>query len=1301
MSFAHAEAEAEAEPRRGSSEWAETAARLSRRVQELERENFRLKTGQEPPKSFAGGEIGALARELQAPRASLNKSRSCANGFGVTGLTVAEAAAASHRSRTRRLASAVSATEAAVKLRAGYWNGANNVKSSFSCNNLADLEQPEFGLEKLRAVPPPAVAASATNASHKSGTPPPVSATTVANEASRKSDSFQRTSSETEEDIASMRSQHFALKSARKTSSVVAQQSSSSAGLSLDDSFDEEVDAPITSPRSYFEAGRRTASLSIGPTASPALKSAKRTSVRDVRMWVGTWNMGAADPFDDGKGIIDEQRSAAMLQNFLPHGYQLYVLGVQEGVSENVYHAVEAYLNRNERGARYYRMELKNSNFMVNHKNQPPDAVIDAVHGRGDGAFVGTKFTGMAVFYCADIQDRIKLIRAGAHKFKLTSGSKGGVAVALMINHTTIVFVNCHLDARNDTYRREQIRNLNASLGRIMGHYSFDLTEQFHHVVWMGDMNYRIVLLDPQMVLHMLEEGRNLELHDKFDGLLNDRRNGGVFEGFTEPHKFPDFYPTYKKFPKRGVVNESLPLWPSLVWRVLYKEPFYKGGKVKKRVPGWCDRILIHSLLVSDSKLIPEKVVDPTSLDQTPRLIDNYRSVNHGVGMDVSDHSPVYGTFVLSFLQHDSDVLATTSPRRISRRNSRSYSMASGKSDGDKYSNSVGGSYFDQARVVRQMKAQNRPVSTVLRVFNMQLIWNDTNVVVPKKTRIVAPLVGEDSKQCDVIGERCQGSTGLNLSLNAVIQHTRPLEQLHMLLGNISPPSPQKITPKPENCSGALSLHFEQLRTTVTNMSFFDKLKASAIVSRDGSIRGCIDEDFDGFTAGDMLTEMLVNPDSDNCDVFSDEEQQEFIFQLFSALVIGGGALRQADPRAEAYETVTRALYRALISVKKSIADANGKRDIEITSRFVDCYRSHGEGCTEQFFESHVRSEMQLSSAVRGDDEKKQQKSIQEMLERVQKFQEEQQQIATGEDEEEALLERIQELAVMDATGELTLESLTLEERKRFLGEVADGRLGKLVQLWSPWWLMSERKYRSETSARRRQLILEEIGGCEVEGEKEINALGVVTVEPAVPYPVGLFTNSDAQKMPESMEVLLPGGRKPSPCLFYHLVEVLFAYALVLRVFNGDYAQDVAEAASLLLDICQVLSADARYESVEHACLACLEKQSSEGSAANELAIQDVQQLLRTDVFLLDALSDTRALLDRYQHDLERSGSESGKQGKKERKVPMKKLAGVLKKVVFYQTWAYLTPVDKFQAMAAEMEAYMADKAAWSTMKTG
>lgn len=822
----------------------------------------------EPPKTFAGGEMSAMLHAAKAAEAedalldsgaaqtlsqgrnrqpsSIAKSKSYASGFGYTGLTVAEAIAASHRARTKR--STVS--KPVEKLRAGYWNGENNVKSSFSCNNLADIESRELAIERLKRplsttattqkkpaahvaqaaalsaplppapkklLPPTPMLEKANSTNTRGATRGNRDAAALMNSFSkRKSELAHSTSAsanlDMDNDFGATHKQQLAIATSFRAPEAMLRRSSSSFQSVVDTTVEEEEDDDgdisggdafdaftdshrVTSPRSLQEAGlRSTGSLMAPPrrgsssrsssTRKPPTSNGKRPSSNDVRMWVGTWNMGAADPFADGAGIIDEQRSGAMLQHLLPHGYQLYVLGVQEGVSENVYHAVEAYLNRNAEGTRYYRMEMRNSNFLLANKNHPIDAVIDAVHGRGDGAFMGTKFTGLAVFISASVQDKVKLVRAGVHKFNITSGSKGGVAVALLVNNTTIVFVNCHLDARNDTYRREQVRNLNANLGKVMGHYSFDLTEQFHHVVWMGDMNYRIVHLDPQMVLHMLAEGRNLELHDKFDGLLNDRRTSGIFEGFTEPNKFPDFYPTYKKLPKRGFVNETLPSWPALVYRVLYKEPFYKGGKVKKRVPGWCDRILVHSLLVSDSKLMPEKVESP--FESGVQWIDNYRSVNHGHGMDVSDHSPVFATFVLSFpcVGKDASGGASLSPHGVMRRTKRSQStLVDGKmiQQFRQPQPATGPSYFDQPKVVRHLNSVRVPVSTVLIVSNMQLYWND-KALVPKKTRVVAPLVGEDRKQCDVIGERCQEAHGLNLSLNALIQHSRPLEQLHMLV---------------------------------------------------------------------------------------------------------------------------------------------------------------------------------------------------------------------------------------------------------------------------------------------------------------------------------------------------------------------------------------------------------------------------------------------------------------------------------------------------------------------------------------
>ena len=60
------------------------------------------------------------------------------------------------------------------------------------------------------------------------------------------------------------------------------------------------------------------------------------------------------------------------------------------------------------------------------------------------------------------------------------------------------------------------------------------------------------------------------------------------------------------------------------------------------------------------------------------------------------------------------------------------------------------------------------------------------------------------------------------------------------------------------------------------------------VVSSTGIIRGCYDEVFDGITVGDKLREMLVNPDSENASLFSDEEKKELAFQLFKLLVVGG-----------------------------------------------------------------------------------------------------------------------------------------------------------------------------------------------------------------------------------------------------------------------------------------------------------------------------------------------------------------------------------------------------------------------------
>jgi hypothetical protein len=233
--------------------------------------------------------------------------------------------------------------------------------------------------------------------------------------------------------------------------------------------------------------------------------------------------------------------------------------------------------------------------------------------------------------------------------------------VALNIAGSTIVLVTCHLEAMKRDVRRAQYKELMSQLGEKLGEKDFDLAVQFHHVIWTGDLNYRCVEVngDPMpadRVAAMLSNGLNGKLFDDHDQLNQERRTHEVFSNFREPLPHPEFYPTYKKFENREMTNYDGD-WVSQVYRMRYKEPIYKGGNVKERTPGYCDRVIYHSLDGAWDRLVPERknvVVimesDGNRVEET-KDCDNYWSVNDGVGMSVSDHSPVSAVFNMKTLR--------------------------------------------------------------------------------------------------------------------------------------------------------------------------------------------------------------------------------------------------------------------------------------------------------------------------------------------------------------------------------------------------------------------------------------------------------------------------------------------------------------------------------------------------------------------------------------------------------------------------------------------------------------------------
>eukprot|EP00660_Eupelagonema_oceanica_P009348 gene9348-8926_t len=73
-------------------------------------------------------------------------------------------------------------------------------------------------------------------------------------------------------------------------------------------------------------------------------------------------------------------------------------------------------------------------------------------------------------------------------------------------------------------------------------------------------------------------------------------RAGRAFVGFREPRPLPAFYPTYKRRPARRVpADRSAGGWVREVYHVQFKEPWYKGGHTRMRIPSFTDRILVHT----------------------------------------------------------------------------------------------------------------------------------------------------------------------------------------------------------------------------------------------------------------------------------------------------------------------------------------------------------------------------------------------------------------------------------------------------------------------------------------------------------------------------------------------------------------------------------------------------------------------------------------------------------------------------------------------------------------------------------
>lgn len=185
--------------------------------------------------------------------------------------------------------------------------------------------------------------------------------------------------------------------------------------------------------------------------------------------------------------------------------------------------------------------------------------------------------------------------------------NKGGLAVSLFIGDTSLCFVSSHL-AANEGYGDRRCEDYAEIIdGILLGCENKPLTNQFTHVIWVGDLNFRIDMGDEECN-RLVNSGDWKQLYEH-DELNKVQKQEKAFYMFNEGElQFP---PTYKHIP--GSPPD-----------VTTGRRAYKLGK--GHTPSWCDRVLWRSFPDTELELLPN------SYQSTPTIC-------------TSDHSPVSAVF--------------------------------------------------------------------------------------------------------------------------------------------------------------------------------------------------------------------------------------------------------------------------------------------------------------------------------------------------------------------------------------------------------------------------------------------------------------------------------------------------------------------------------------------------------------------------------------------------------------------------------------------------------------------------------
>lgn len=233
----------------------------------------------------------------------------------------------------------------------------------------------------------------------------------------------------------------------------------------------------------------------------------------------------------------------------------------------------------------------------------------------------------------------------------------------------------------------------------------------------------------------------------------------------------------------------------------------------------------------------------------------------------------------------------------------------------------------------------------------------------------------------------------------------------------------------------------------------------------------------------------------------------------------------------------------------------------------LECYKSEKHlQCSENFYK-----ECFMEGLKDFDSSKEDKQKVLEMLQRVK----DDDPGFDSDDDEEDLEARLQGLDLENDT-KTVWNKLTNKEKKEFERLMAGGELSTLVEVWTPWW--NDKVLISEMNERKEKTRI-----------------------PAI------------QKNITDISTLLSKG-KPSADLKNNVINVLYAYCFVCRLYNGDHLSFPIEVTKEVLSVSKVLRDTAVCGSPPEAiqmCFQCLQNRDKENLTSRQFNISMIEDVIR------------------------------------------------------------------------------------------